>query len=363
MGLIRAAVGLLLLVLAFDFKAGDIPLWFVGAVGLMAQAGVLAGAALAPRLRKLFTEPRIIVGSLAVTCARRVRRPGSSAAWSAAALLSFILGATSGTAKQAFDALVQRDAPDANRGRSFARFETRFQLAWVMGAFIPVVLSGIGVPITVEVGYFLIGVLMAIGLVSYYFGQRRVAGGTYDWESPSPEAHPQGPAPRRSRPRSRPPPSSGSTPPPRRADGPPRPPPTASTAARRSPSATRPPPPPPPPAAVAARRRPGSRPRASCPARSTTRPTAGAHRPGRPAAVAATGARPPAAVRRRGGRAPTPRGRATASGAGRAAVDPTSRRCPFAGADPATASTTTRPTRRSTTAPPFAEPRWRDSHR
>ena len=103
----------------------------------------------------------------------------------AAALLSFILGTTSGTAKQAFDALVQRDAPDANRGRSFARFETRFQLAWVMGAFIPVVLSGIGVPITVEIGYFLIGVLMAIGLVSYYLGQRRVAAGTYDWESPT----------------------------------------------------------------------------------------------------------------------------------------------------------------------------------
>jgi len=40
------------------------------------------------------------------------------------------------------------------------------------------------VPITVDVGYFLIGLLMAIGLVSYYLGQRRVAAGTYDWESP-----------------------------------------------------------------------------------------------------------------------------------------------------------------------------------
>jgi len=184
MGLVRAAVGLLLLVLAFAFKAGDIPLWFVGAAGLMAQAGVLAGAALAPRLRKLFTESRIIVGSLAVTCA------GGIVAFLiggvvAAALLSFILGLTSGTAKQAFDALVQRDAPDANRGRSFAKFETKFQLAWVMGAFIPVVLSGIGVPVTVEVGYLLIASLMAIGLVSYYLGQRRVAAGEYDWETPT----------------------------------------------------------------------------------------------------------------------------------------------------------------------------------
>ena len=42
--------------------------------------------------------------------------------------------------KLAFDSIVQRDAPDANRGRSFARFETRFQLVWVIGALIPVLL-------------------------------------------------------------------------------------------------------------------------------------------------------------------------------------------------------------------------------
>ena len=42
--------------------------------------------------------------------------------------------------KLAFDSLVQRDAPDANRGRSFARFETRFQLVWVIGALLPLLL-------------------------------------------------------------------------------------------------------------------------------------------------------------------------------------------------------------------------------
>jgi drug/metabolite transporter (DMT)-like permease len=45
------------------------------------------------------------------------------------------VGASSG--RLAFDSLVQRDAPEAARGRTFARFETRFQLAWVGGAFIP----------------------------------------------------------------------------------------------------------------------------------------------------------------------------------------------------------------------------------
>jgi len=43
--------------------------------------------------------------------------------------------------KQAFDAVVQRDAPDANRGRSFARFESRFQVVWVLGAAVPVVIA------------------------------------------------------------------------------------------------------------------------------------------------------------------------------------------------------------------------------
>ena len=39
-------------------------------------------------------------------------------------------------AKLAFDSIVQRDAPDANRGRSFAKFETRFQIIWVVGALL-----------------------------------------------------------------------------------------------------------------------------------------------------------------------------------------------------------------------------------
>jgi hypothetical protein len=45
------------------------------------------------------------------------------------------VGAAAG--RLAFDSLVQRDAPEAARGRTFARFETRFQLAWVGGAFVP----------------------------------------------------------------------------------------------------------------------------------------------------------------------------------------------------------------------------------
>ena len=39
----------------------------------------------------------------------------------------------------AFDSLLQRDGPDAARGRAFAQFETRFQVAWVVGALFGIV--------------------------------------------------------------------------------------------------------------------------------------------------------------------------------------------------------------------------------
>ena len=53
----------------------------------------------------------------------------------------------------AFEAIVQRDAPDANRGRAFAQFETRFQLGWVGAGLVPVVLQMPG-----RLGFVLVGV-------------------------------------------------------------------------------------------------------------------------------------------------------------------------------------------------------------
>ncbi len=179
MALLRCAVGLLVLMVAFAFKNGDLPPWTLFGAVVAAQAGVLAGAGLAPRLRLAFAEPRIIIGSLATTMIGGIVA-AVLAGPIGAMLLCFLMGTTSGTAKQAFDALVQRDAPDANRGRSFARFETKFQLAWVLGAAMPLIL-----PFPLIIGYAIIGAAMAVGLVSYWFGQRRVAKGTYDWESPS----------------------------------------------------------------------------------------------------------------------------------------------------------------------------------
>jgi hypothetical protein len=79
--------------------------------------------------------------------------------------LAVALAATIG--KQAFDAIVQRDAPDANRGRSFAQFEARFQLIWVVGGFLPVI-----VPIPARLGFLVVAGAAGFALFTYVVGLR-----------------------------------------------------------------------------------------------------------------------------------------------------------------------------------------------
>ena len=75
------------------------------------------------------------------------------------------VGIAAATGRLAFDALVQRDAPDANFGRSFARFETRFQLVWVIGAFIPVI-----VPMSARFGLVVVSAAAGFAAFAYLLG-------------------------------------------------------------------------------------------------------------------------------------------------------------------------------------------------
>jgi hypothetical protein len=133
MGLLRGIVGFLTFLLAFALRTDGSPTWHFGVVLAASGLGGLAGAAIAPVLRRSLVEERIIAGFLLV-----VAVVGLVGAWlgglPAAAAVALIVATGAAGAKQAFDSIVQRDAPDANRGRSFARFETRFQLIWVAGA-------------------------------------------------------------------------------------------------------------------------------------------------------------------------------------------------------------------------------------
>lgn len=164
MGLLRGIVGFLAFLLAFNFKGDGI--WKLAVVAVAAQAGFLAGAALAPRLRKIAGEERILIGVL-ITLVVTSTGAAFTGGLFVASLMSFTVGAGSSVGKQAFDAIVQRDAPDANRGRSFARFETRFQLLWVIGALIPVVTD-----IPTAPGFAVMAAVAGFSAVSYWMGLR-----------------------------------------------------------------------------------------------------------------------------------------------------------------------------------------------
>ncbi|MFM7065034.1 MAG: hypothetical protein ACKO04_16350, partial [Actinomycetes bacterium] len=172
MGTLRAAVGFVTFLLAFALRGHDKvvavgaslgravslaagateltpealvvhvgpPKWHFGVVVALSVGGGLLGAAVAPSVRKAVREEWLLVGALGLATLGGLLG-AAFVGLTGQALLALCIGVSAAAGKQAFDAVVQRDAPDANRGRSFARFESRFQVAWVCGAFVPVVVA------------------------------------------------------------------------------------------------------------------------------------------------------------------------------------------------------------------------------
>ncbi len=195
MGYVRAVVGFLTMLLAFelrggvdpgptstgveighrvreslglvriDLTSGGAPTWHFGLVLVATGIGGLGGAMSSPRLRAVVREEKILAGSLAA-----VGLAGLLAALAGgligAVVMALTVAAAGAMGKQSFDAIVQRDAPEANLGRSFARFESRFQLLWVFGAVIPV-----AIPIPARVGFVLLGVTAGFAALSYHLGR------------------------------------------------------------------------------------------------------------------------------------------------------------------------------------------------
>ena len=167
MGVLRGSVGFLTFLIAFSLRREDAPSWKFGAALAVSMGGTVIGAAVAPRLRRWVAEERLIAGSLWLVVATGV------VAWRVGGLvgdlvLAAAVGVAASSAKLAFDSLVQRDAPDATQGRSFARYEALFQLAWVVGALFPVVAA-----VPRRLGYALLLAAAAVAVVTYLLGLRR----------------------------------------------------------------------------------------------------------------------------------------------------------------------------------------------
>ena len=152
---IRAAVGFFVFGLAFALRRESEPAWMYGATVAVYGVGAFAGNAIAPVMRRRYGEDRLTAAALIVLAiVAAFGALGTSRL--VVFVVAFVLGGAGSVARQGFDALVQTAAPAATHGRTFARFETRFQVAWVIGA---VAATAIGVPIQISLA------VVAVGLV------------------------------------------------------------------------------------------------------------------------------------------------------------------------------------------------------
>ena len=198
MAVTRGAVGFVTFLLAFELRGGEegldvsepgaalggavasergidivgdpgAPAWHYAVVVAAAGLSAFAGVQVAPILRRRVVEELILLGGLGLGLGGAVLA-AMTGGLMGMALLAGGVALAAAMGRLAFDSLVQRDAPDANHGRSFSRFEARFQIAWVAGAFAPVVL-----PIPVRLGSGLVALVAACAVVSFIVGRHRIA--------------------------------------------------------------------------------------------------------------------------------------------------------------------------------------------
>jgi len=151
MTVLRANVGFTFFHLAFWLRSQNQgTLWFAAVVGASALAAML-GNAIAPRVRNRMREETMLSVALIVSAVAglSVALLGGPVG---AVILAGVVNLMAALGRLSFESIVQRDAPGANQGRAFAMFETRFQLAWALGAFVAVAIQVNG-----TIGFLIVG--------------------------------------------------------------------------------------------------------------------------------------------------------------------------------------------------------------
>ncbi len=166
MMILRGSVGFMLFHLAFWFRTRDNGDVLLGLAVGSASIGTFLANSVGPAVRARLHEERMLTVALALPA-------------TVAVVAAFLGGAGAGIAvvvavnfaaaigRLAFDSLVQRDGPSTNRGQAFARFETAFQLTWVIAAVVPVLIEMPG-----QAGLLLVGLVSASAVVNYRLGLR-----------------------------------------------------------------------------------------------------------------------------------------------------------------------------------------------
>ena len=169
----RATAGFLTALVVFGFRREGAPIIWYGLVAIASVGGNFGGALLAPRLRFRLSE-RALVGGAAVAigaAAVAVSFMSGLHRYPAALVLAGVVALGASLAKTAFDAIVQRDTADQDRSRLFARFESIFQLVWVVGALFPTM-----IPIPMLAGFIIAALVVIATSGIFVVGLARLGG-------------------------------------------------------------------------------------------------------------------------------------------------------------------------------------------
>jgi hypothetical protein len=173
---LRGASGFLLFLMAFALRGGNQPTYWFAVLAGSATVGGFLGDVVAPRLPPAIREEAVVLGAL-VGAGIGGFLASADFRLLSLALFAGLAGMAAEFGRLAFQSLMQRSAPRGSQGRVFVRYEVLFQLAWVVGAFIPAV-SGMsfrtGV-IVMTVFYLGVGVTY---LVRPFLPKREPAAGT-----------------------------------------------------------------------------------------------------------------------------------------------------------------------------------------
>jgi predicted MFS family arabinose efflux permease len=164
--LVRGAVGCLTFLIAFALKVAGQPAWVFGFVMAAGGIGAFVGTYVAAYARRHVREELLLTAALGVAGAVTIVT-GVQYQPTGAITIGFVVGVAACVGRQAFDSLTQRLAPDAEKGRAFARFETRFQVAWVSGALIAVLSTP-----RPRIGLAVLGTVLMAGAALYMAGWR-----------------------------------------------------------------------------------------------------------------------------------------------------------------------------------------------
>jgi Na+/melibiose symporter-like transporter len=140
MSILRFVTGFLGFLLVFALRSEEASLGWYGAALAGTALGSFLGLAIVTRTHGTRADTTLLTWSHVLVAL------GCGALWFSPSLvgqvaLSIVIGLVGSMAQPSFDSITQQYVPMSDQGRSFARFAVRQQLAWVVGAMLPVAIE------------------------------------------------------------------------------------------------------------------------------------------------------------------------------------------------------------------------------